>query len=575
MEKNTILAVVLSVVVITGFYLVQGIFFPQTRPAPPPVQERAPVTEAPAETSTESPGDSFVQLPDAGIVAAPEEQEPLSEQRITVETELIRVVLSNVGGDVISYQLKEHNDQGSLVEMVLPGDKPSHAFTVAFGGPDVQPVQSLFKVRQSSAYVVEFAREFSHPGGGGRFILLKKYEFKPDEYMFELTITLNGGPGVSGYNFGGAAYTLEFGPQIGPQFQKLDQRYEYRQYYTYEGGKRKAQKVSERESARLQSTLANWSAIAGKYFTAIAIPLLNTPYGLILSARPEPGLPAASRIIITRPGANISALEDHYRFYLGPKTTEALNPYYTGKNGFGINDMRLIEVANSRGVLAPLEWILKRLLMLFFRIIPNYGVAIILLTIFVKIVMFPLTKKQSESTVKMQALAPRIKEIQSRYKDNPQKMNQEMSEFYKKEGYNPLSGCLPMIIQIPIFFAMYNLFNNHFDLRGAGFIPGWIPDLSLPESVYHFTSFQLPFLGWTDVRALPFIYVGSQLLYGMVTQTPEQQGNNQMKMMLYVMPVVFFFILYDVPSGLLIYWIMSNLLTLVQQVGINKFIVKK
>jgi YidC/Oxa1 family membrane protein insertase len=150
-----------------------------------------------------------------------------------------------------------------------------------------------------------------------------------------------------------------------------------------------------------------------------------------------------------------------------------------------------------------------------------------------------------------------------------------MGEFYKKEGYNPLSGCLPMLLQIPIFFAMYNLFNNHFDLRGAGFIPGWIPDLSLPESVYHFANFQVPFLGWTDIRALPFIYVGSQLLYGMVTQTPEQQGNTQMKMMLYVMPVIFFFILYDVPSGLLIYWIMSNVLTLVQQVTINKYIIKK
>jgi YidC/Oxa1 family membrane protein insertase len=129
-----------------------------------------------------------------------------------------------------------------------------------------------------------------------------------------------------------------------------------------------------------------------------------------------------------------------------------------------------------------------------------------------------------------------------------------------------------MLLQIPIFFAMYNLFNNHFDLRGAMFIPKWIPDLSLPESVYHFTNFRMPILGWTDLRLLPFIYVGSQLLYGKVTQTPDQQGNSQMKMMLYAMPIVFFFILYDVPSGLLIYWIFSNVLTMVQQVAINKYL---
>ena len=123
---------------------------------------------------------------------------------------------------------------------------------------------------------------------------------------------------------------------------------------------------------------------------------------------------------------------------------------------------------------------------------------------------------------------------------------------------------------------MYNLFNSHFDLRGAVFIPGWIPDLSLPEAIYNFPdNFRLPILGWNALRLLPFIYVGSQLLYGKVTQTPDQQGNSQMKIMLYAMPVIFFFILYDVPSGLLIYWIMSNLLTMVQQVAINKFLAAK
>jgi YidC/Oxa1 family membrane protein insertase len=139
-----------------------------------------------------------------------------------------------------------------------------------------------------------------------------------------------------------------------------------------------------------------------------------------------------------------------------------------------------------------------------------------------------------------------------------------------------MSGCLPMLIQLPIFFAMYNLFNTHFDLRGAMFIPNWIPDLSLPESIFNFPNdFKLPLLGWTAIRALPFIYVGSQILYAKVTQTPDQANNTQMKLMLYAMPVVFFFILYDVPSGLLIYWIMSNVLTLVQQLLINKFLAQK
>jgi YidC/Oxa1 family membrane protein insertase len=200
------------------------------------------------------------------------------------------------------------------------------------------------------------------------------------------------------------------------------------------------------------------------------------------------------------------------------------------------------------------------------------------LTILVKVVLFPLTKKGTEATLRMQALAPKIREIQEKHKGNPQKMNMEMAEFYKKEGYNPLAGCLPMLLQLPIFIAMYNMFNTHFDLRGAMFIPGWIPDLSLPESVFNFAPYTVPFLGWSDIRALPFIYVGSQLLFGKVTQTPDQKNGpnaKMMKIMLFAMPVVFFFILYDVPSGLLIYWIMSNFLSLAQQLGLNKYMAKK
>jgi YidC/Oxa1 family membrane protein insertase len=134
-----------------------------------------------------------------------------------------------------------------------------------------------------------------------------------------------------------------------------------------------------------------------------------------------------------------------------------------------------------------------------------------------------------------------------------------------------------MLAQLPIFLAMFNLFNTHFELRGAMFIPGWITDLSVPEYVWMaYGDAALPLLGWNALRILPFIYVGSQLLYGKAIQTPAQMGNPMMmKMMLYVMPLIFFFVLYEMPSGLLLYWIMSNLLTLVQQMILNKFNARK
>ena len=607
MEKRTVMAIVLSVVVMLGFFMIQSLLFPPPKPAVQPSGQSPQQAPGQAQGQT-SQGNVTPVSPSGGNQGAvsptpapavqssetqelppaiPEENVP--SQTVVVETDLLRVELTNAGGNIVSFRLKKYPDDGKPVEMILAGKNEPQAFAVAFGNREdvmakkVNPENRNFRVNRISDLIVEFSQDFS-TSSGGRFTMIKRYEFKPEEYMFQLDITLDGGHSVSSFDFQGAGYTLIYGPQIGPKFEKLDQRYEYRHYLSYKG-KLKNEKVTEKEPDVILSQ-PTWAAIAGKYFALIAMPYVNQ-YELAFSAQNESGLPNASRLFISRPASNSSRIEDKYNFYLGPKKLESsqdkvyglekgLNVYDNGDNGFKIRDSGLLEAADTKGFLAPLEKVLKWLLVLFYNIVPNYGVSIIVVTILVKLLMFPLTKKGSESTLRMQALAPKIKEIQTKYKDNPQKMNAEMAQFYKKEGYNPISGCLPMIIQIPIFFAMYNLFNSHFDLRGAVFIPGWIPDLSRPESIYNFPdNFRLPLLGWSAIRLLPFIYVGSQLLYGKVTQTPDQKGNAQMKLMLYAMPIVFFFILYDVPAGLLIYWIISNVLTLVQQLSINKYLARK
>ena len=590
MEKNTILAVVLIAFVMIGTLMYQSFRY-GSEPVQP--QEAAPITSPvqPADSAREplaqeaeplqQPGDLSVgqagdettadNLEEALVISDPGRLAP-----VIIETDLVRVALSNVGGNIISYQLKEHFDKGLPVEMILSGHAEPEAFAIAFGNRDdvsqgrVSSLDSNFHVHRISQYSVEFYRDFMV--NNSRVTLTKQYNFTPGEYMFEFIVKLDGDQSVRGFDFGGAAYTIVYGPQIGPTFERLDQRAELRQYITFNNNRVRQERINTQVRE-----VPEWTAIVGKYFALIAIPNMNQ-FDVFFTDRSEDGIPAASRMFITRPGVSTSRIEDRYFFYLGPKKQEILDTYYNGRNNqepplFGY---QLAEAAKTRTFFSipPLENGLKIVLTFFYVIVPNYGVAIILVTILVKLLLFPLTRKSSQATIRMQALAPKIKEIQTKYKDNPQKMNAEMAAFYKKEGYNPLAGCLPMLIQMPIFFAMYNLFNNHFDLRGAMFIPGWIPDLSLPESIFNFAPLRLPVLG-SDIRLLPFLYVGSQLLYGKVTQTPDQKGNTQMKMMLYVMPIVFFFILYDVPSGLLIYWIMSNVLTMVQQVLINKFILKK
>jgi YidC/Oxa1 family membrane protein insertase len=451
MEKNTVLAIILMSLVMLVFYVLQGVFYP---PQPPEViRSETPVTAVELQETPEVPEVPVVVQPEITLVPETPQQAALDSgpqvlERIVIDTELIQVILTNAGGDMVSWKLKEHFDKEEGVNMVLSGDKEAHAFSIAFGGLNAQPVSDLFYVNRISLYSVEFYRDFAVPGSDGTFRLTKRYDFKPRDYMFELTVTLDGGYSVSNFNFDGNAYTLSFGPQIGPRFEKLSIYYDYRNYVAFINGKRKNVKANE----NIESN-PKWAAIVGKYFTFIAVPYL-AQYTINFSEAPEAGLSLASRFNIVRPPINISKSEDTYRFYLGPKSQESLIAYNNGKNEFRLIDTNLVEVASSRGILAPLERLLKWLLSVFYKVVPNYGIAIIMLTLLVKICFFPLTKKGSEATLRMQALAPKIKELQEKHKGNPQKLNAEMGEFYRKEGYNPISGCLPMLLQIPIFIAM-------------------------------------------------------------------------------------------------------------------------
>ena len=194
---------------------------------------------------------------------------------------------------------------------------------------------------------------------------------------------------------------------------------------------------------------------------------------------------------------------------MGPNLARTMTRYNNPReNGFGTQGLDLEEAIDRSRILGWLESILRWILTFFYRLVPNYGVAIILLTIVIKIVLYPITKKSYESTSKMQDLNPKIQEIKEKYKDNPQKMNQEMSALYKREGVSPLGGCLPLLLQMPIFIALYGLLNRHFALRGATFIPGWINDLSSPESILNFAPTSLPVIG-SDIRLLPILFVGT------------------------------------------------------------------
>jgi YidC/Oxa1 family membrane protein insertase len=260
-----------------------------------------------------------------------------------------------------------------------------------------------------------------------------------------------------------------------------------------------------------------------------------------------------------------------FRFYIGPKKREILARYNSKeKNGFKLADQKFEETIPSAPLIGWLAEVLKFFLEKFYWLIPNYGVAILLLTLLIKLLFWPLTNKSYQSTSKMQALQPKMKELQAKYKENPQKLNQEMAALYKREGVSPLGGCLPLLLQMPIFFALYNLLSSHFELRGASFIAGWIGDLSAPDSLFSFTPFTIPIFNMEigSLRLLPFLMLGTTFLQSKVSQSSTPTDKN-MALMTYAMPIVFFFILYNMPSGLVLYWTAQNVLGIVQQLITN------
>ncbi|MBU0933989.1 MAG: membrane protein insertase YidC [Spirochaetes bacterium] len=576
-DKRTILAVVLSIAVITAVMVIQYFFFPpQPLPVEVPAQTSAPLDattlEAPALTTAPA------AVPDSSAaLAILDESAPIVEAFYTIKTDLFTARFTNKGGDLVSLRLNEHQDHEGPVEMFLSNPADPRTFTLAFGDAGTLPVDALMKVSQPDARTIEFSRVLAGYSASGElvpFTLRKRYQFAEGEYMFKLSVTMESSrPEILRTAGGPLAYTLQIGPQIGPEYRHLPksrQGSDWRKIITYEENKRKV--INTKNKVLEHDKTGAWAAMTGKYFALVAIPDSSTFNKTFINTTVD-GFPGETAMSFTRPALAASAQTDVYHFYAGPKSSRELARYDNAmKNSFGRSGDQLEAIMEVVPILSWLETLLKWGLNFFHSLVPNYGVAIILLTILVRLVLFPLTFKGSKSTAKMQEMQPLINEIREKYKNNPQRMNKEMAEFYQKNG-SPLAGCLPQLLQLPIFIAMYSLFNNHFDLRGAMFIPGWIEDLSMPDAIISFSQINLIFTQVNALRGLPIIYLASQLLFGVFMQSPATapgQSKTQMNIMLYGMPIFLFFMLYNVPSGLLVYWIASNVLAIGQQIIIKR-----
>ncbi len=282
-----------------------------------------------------------------------------------------------------------------------------------------------------------------------------------------------------------------------------------------------------------------WSGFEEKYFISALIPYEEEDLKLWLF-KPQNG-----EVVYQLGFPSTNALPQNQNtflssVYLGPKD---LNYLEKEKGELG----RVVSFGFFDPVAKPMLFILN----LFYKFIPNYGLAIIFLSLGIKAIFWPLTHKSQKSMKEMQKIQPKIAELKEKYKDNKEELNRKTMEFYKTNKVNPLGGCLPILIQIPVFFALYRVLLNSIELRHASFIPFWINDLAAKDPTY----------------VSPLLMGASMFLQQKMTPTVGDPA--QAKIML-VMPIMFTFMFLSFPSGLVIYWLISNVLSIVQQYYINK-----
>jgi len=546
MEKRVFLAIFLSFAILV---LYQTYFAP---PAPKPqTPPAAGVTTGTAPAGPSAPSQAAAAAPAESTSAAIPADAQVAARDIVVDTDTVSAVFTTRGAALKNWKLKKYFEQGHPLDLI-PQNVPdtfARPFTLA---ADDAATSTVLKtaVYQASADSLTLGSTagtltFTYQNDSG-LVARKTFQFQPDGRAYvvgvEAAVT-SGGKAVP--------VTIEWGPGIGLGFSPDGSRpFPARAIQLQEKVERLTASNLEKQS-RYEGAL-RFAGVEDQYFLSAALPALpsHQPQTVRVDYQPVT-LPVPNdtqnrtRALI---GYNVRTPGPaSVAFYMGPKdlgTLRAVDPELTGAIDFGM--FRFLVVP----LLQALNWINHYL--------GNYGWSIIALTVFINLVIFPLRHRSMVSMRKMQAIQPEVKSIQDRYAKykitdpERQKMNQEMMALYKQKGVNPASGCVPMLLTMPVLFAFYAMLSASIELRGAPFF-GWLHDLSLKDP-YYITPVLMGGTMFWQQRMMPS------------TADPVQQ-----KMFL-LMPAVFTFMFLAAPSGLVVYWLVSNLLAIGQQYITNRLI---
>ncbi len=544
MERNAIVATLLVILILLGYQWYVSRFEP-----PPPEPPRRPATNGAKQAATPSPS------PQAAAQPAPKPTRPVARSKgytptaqlgvpareVVVETPLMRVMFSTAGAHATSWQLKKYRvgngDPVDLVALRGPGNSPGPL--AAWAEPE--QIMAVYQVNRDRLALTGDETDtitFTQVTASG-IELQKRLTFRADRYVVEVAL--------SARNLSGTETTVEPNLAWGPGLRNsLDSTHSTLQAPTlWLDGKRVHEDVTKLTGEKAISGTVAWVALQDTYFAAALLPEGQGPRAFVARAegnQPVIGLAGARQPL--SPGGQVTT---GARVFAGPKDLDILR-------GVGQELDNLVDLGWFGFLARPALWLLKFL----YGFTGNYGFAIILVTVLQKIAFHPLTHKSLKSMQAMQAIQPKLHALQERLKNNPQKRQEEMMALYRKHGVNPMGGCLPMVVQIPIFIALYNALSSSVEMWQAHFL--WIRDLTQPDSL-----FTLDLYGATrNVGNILALLMGVSM-WVQQKMSPPAGDPRQAQMMLWMMPILFTFMFWSFPSGLVLYWLVNNILQIGQQ----------
>lgn len=530
MEKRLITAIAVSILIIVMFQMLV------VKPAVEKRAQGAGGRPVPAVT---------VQPSRPEIEERPVDKPAFAEKELEVQTDRYILTFSNVGGSIKRIQLKNYKNMSSGEPLELARIENPREYILAVSDPSNRDILDLadYTITEANDEIICLVRTEN-------FEVIKKYNLHNINNGIELHFIVkntSSSPKEFNYRIIGASGMTEEKEQ--------DKR-------AVETTSKINGKIVNFKRPKIGERILNpgavvWSLVHNKYFSIILKPFVQTKNQFHMFNRDDilvTGVEPETSLI--QPGYSI---DNKFLLYAGPSSIPVLKEFGHG-----------LEETVNYGFFGGISKALIVIMRLCYAATRNWGLSIILLSIFLNFIMFPLTIKSFKSMQKMQELHPQMEKLKVQYKNNPQKLNKEIMELYKKYGINPLSGCLPMLLQMPIFFALYQALMKSIELRNSPFL--WIKDLSSPEAIP--IPITLPIIGNT-VNILPLVMVAAMVIQqkmstkSMGAAITEEQKQQQ-KMMLVIMPIMFGFLFYNMPSGLVLYWSVNTIMTIIEQSAILK-----